>query len=126
MGVEPKKSILVVDDDLNLRRTLVIILRNAGYDVWFAENAAQGLLQLQTRKFDLLILDYKMPEMDGIDLLKTIKNLLPELPVFFLTGNGSAELEQEAWKSGVRGYMVKPADPERILMLVRTLCPVDP
>ncbi len=123
--MNPPKSILVVDDDTNLRKTMVIILHNAGYEVRFAENATQGLVQLQSRKFDLMILDYKMPELDGMVLLKTIRRLQPELPVFFLTGNGSPELEQEAWRNGVKGYLVKPADPERILMLVRTLCPIE-
>ena len=120
------KTILVVDDDFNLRQTLVIILRNAGYDVEFAENAPKGMVLLQGRPFDLMILDYKMPEIDGMQLLKTVRNLRPDLPVFFLTGNGSPELEKQAWDNGVSGYLVKPVDPERILQLVRSLCPISP
>jgi CheY-like chemotaxis protein len=118
------KTILVVDDDSNLRQTLVLILRSAGYEVEFAENAPKGMIQLQGRPFDLMILDYKMPEIDGLKLLKTVRNLHPDLPVFFLTGNGSPEVEAEARANGVMGYLVKPADPERILQLVRTLCPI--
>jgi DNA-binding NtrC family response regulator len=120
------KTILVVDDDLNLRQSLVIILRNAGYDVEFAESAPKGMLLLQGRPFDLMILDYKMPEIDGLQLLKTVRNLHPDLPVFFLTGNGSLELEKQALANGVKGYLVKPVDPERILQLVRSLCPIYP
>jgi len=120
------KSILVVDDDLNLRKTLVMILQNAGYEVEFAESAPRGMLLLQSRKFDLMILDYKMPEVDGMYFLNAVRNLFPDLSVCFLTGNGSPELEAQAWKNGVKGYLVKPADPERILQLVRTLCPVNP
>jgi CheY-like chemotaxis protein len=107
------KTILVVDDDSNLRQTLVLILRSAGYEVEFAENAPKGMIQLQGR-----------PEIDGLKLLKTVRNLHPDLPVFFLTGNGSPEVEAEARANGVMGYLVKPADPERILQLVRTLCPI--
>jgi CheY-like chemotaxis protein len=118
------KTILVVDDDLNLRQTLVIILRNAGYEVEFAEDASKGMVLLQGRPYDLMILDYKMPGIDGLQLLKTVRNLHPDLPVFFLTGNGSPELEKEAQAYGVKGYLVKPADPERILQLVRSLCPI--
>ncbi len=120
------KTILVVDDDLNLRQTLVIILRNAGYGVEFAEDAPKGMVLLQGRPYDLMILDYKMPGIDGLQLLKTVRNLRPELPVFFLTGNGSPELEKEALANGVRGYLVKPVDPERILQLVHSLCPINP
>jgi DNA-binding NtrC family response regulator len=120
------KTILVVDDDFNLRQTLVIILRNAGYDVEFAESAPKGMILLQSRAFDLMILDYKMPEIDGLQLLKTVRHLRPGLPVFFLTGNGSPELEKQAMDNGVKGYLVKPVDPERILQLVRNLCPILP
>ena len=119
------KTILVVDDDLNLRQTLVIILRNAGYDVSFAENAQRCLLLLQTRIFDLLVLDHKMPDMNGMTLLSVIRRTYPDLPVFFLTGNGSPELQKEALEKGVKGYLVKPADPEAILSLVQSICPAE-
>jgi CheY-like chemotaxis protein len=116
-------SILVVDDDLNLRKTLVFILRNAGYDVSFAENAQKCLLLLQTRNYQLIVLDHKMPDMNGMTLLTAVRRTYPDLPVFFLTGNGSPELEKEAWEKGVKGYMVKPADPEKILSLIQSICP---
>ncbi len=119
------KTILVVDDDLNLRQTLVIILRNAGYDVSFAENAEKCLLLLQTRNYDLMVLDHKMPDMNGMTLLSAIRRTYPDLPVFFLTGNGSPELEKEALEKGVKAYLVKPADPEKILALVKSICPVE-
>ena len=118
------KSILVVDDDLNLRQTLVLILRNAGYEVFFAENAQKCLLLLQARGFDLMVLDHKMPDMNGMTLLSVIRKTCPDLSVFFLTGNGSPELEKEAWDKGVKGYLVKPADPEKILSQVQSICPV--
>jgi len=119
------KSILVVDDDLNLRQTLVMILRNAGYEVFFAENAQKCLLLLQTREYHLMVLDHKMPDMNGMTLLSVIRRTYPDLPVVFLTGNGSPELEKEAWEKGVKGYLIKPADPEKILALVGSVCPVN-
>jgi two-component system chemotaxis response regulator CheY len=119
------KKILVVDDDLNLRETLGIILQNAGYEVACAENAQQGLLQLQTRNFDLVFLDHKMPDMTGLTLLTVLHRAYPGLPVLFLTASGSPELEKEARSRGVEGYIVKPADPETILALVQSICPVN-
>jgi two-component system chemotaxis response regulator CheY len=122
---DPKK-ILVVDDDLNLRETMVIILHNAGYDVACAENAQQGLLQMQTGKYNLVLLDHKMPDMTGLTLVTVIHGAYPGLPILFLTANGSPELEKEARERGVEGYLVKPADPEKILGLVESICPVNP
>ena len=118
------QSILVVDDDQNLRQTLVIILRNAGYEVFFAESAQKCLLLLQTRNYNLMVLDHKMPDMNGMTLLSVVRRTYPDLPIFFLTGNGSPELEKEAWEKGVKGYLLKPADPEKILLLVQSILPV--
>lgn len=120
--MSPSRSILVVDDDPCLRQTLVQILRKAGYEAFFAENAQKSLLCLQARNYDLIILDRKMPDMSGMALLSVIRKTYPALPVVFLTGNRSPELEREAWENGVRGYLVKPINPEKIIILVRTLC----
>ena len=118
------QSILVVDDDQNLRQTLVIILRSAGYEVFFAENAQKCLLLLQTRNFNLMVLDHKMPDMNGMTLLSVVRRTYPDLPIFFLTGNGSPELEKEAWEKGVKGYLLKPAYPEKILSLIQSILPI--
>jgi DNA-binding NtrC family response regulator len=120
------RSILIVDDDANLRQSLMMIIRGAGYDVLFAENARRCLLLLNTRPFDLMILDHKMPDMNGTTLLTIVREMYPGMPVLFLTGNGSPELEKAAKAKGVRGYLVKPQEPEHILSLVRSICPNDP
>jgi DNA-binding response OmpR family regulator len=117
------KSILVVDDDPNLRQTLVMIIRNAGYEVFFAENAQQCLLLLKSRSYNLLVLDHKIPDMNGLSLLSVIRRMYPELPVLFLTSNGSSELKKAALEKGIRGYLVKPVDPEEILEQVHAICP---
>lgn len=121
MGVV--KSILVVDDDPNLRQTLVMILRHAGYECFFAEDAERCLLLLKSRSYDLLILDHSIPDMNGLSLLTVIRRMYPDLPVLFLTGNGSPELKSAVQRNGIRGYLVKPVDPERILELIPRLCP---
>jgi DNA-binding NtrC family response regulator len=116
------KFILVVDDDLNLRQTLVMILRSAGYDVSFAENAQKCLLLLKEREYDLMVLDHRMPDMNGLTLLTVVHNMYPRLPVLFLTGNGTSELEKEVSGKGVKGYLLKPVDPESILSQIRSIC----
>jgi two-component system chemotaxis response regulator CheY len=120
------KSILVVDDDANLRQTLVMIIRNAGYEVFVAESAQRCLLLLQSRTYDLMVLDQKIHGMNGLTLITVIRRMYPEMPVLFLAGNGSSEMERTLRQSGIRGYLVKPIDPEKILDLVQTLCPKTP
>jgi DNA-binding response OmpR family regulator len=120
--MDSPKSILVVDDDPNLRQTLVLIIRNAGYEVFYAENAQQCLLLLKSRGYHLLVLDHKIPDMNGLSLLAVIRRMYPGLPVLFLTGNESAELKKTTLEMGVRGYLVKPVDPEEILNRVHAIC----
>jgi CheY-like chemotaxis protein len=115
------KCILVVDDDLNLRQSLVMILRNAGYDVAFAENAQKCLQLLNEREYDLMVLDHKMPDMNGLTLLSVVRNIYPRMPVVFLTGNGTPELEKEVTEKGVRAYLRKPVDPENLIGLIRSI-----
>jgi DNA-binding response OmpR family regulator len=119
------RSILIVDDDPNLRQSLGLILRTSGYAVDAAENAQTCLLRLETRSFDLMILDQKMPDMNGMTLLTVVRHRFPSLPVLFLTGNGSSELEKRVLSDGAMGYLVKPVEPEAILDLVRSICPKD-
>jgi CheY-like chemotaxis protein len=102
---------------------LGMIIRGAGYEVYCAENAQKCLLLLNMREYDLMILDHKMPDMNGMTLLTIVRQMFPKLPVLFLTGNGSSELEKTAAAKGVRGYLVKPQDPEKILDVVRSICP---
>jgi DNA-binding response OmpR family regulator len=120
------KSILVVNDDANLRQTLVMIIRNAGYEVFVAESAQRCLLLLKSRTYDLMVLDQKIHDTNGLTFVNVIRRMHPEMPVLFLSGNGPAGLERILRKRGIKGYLVKPVDPEKILDLVRTLCPNPP
>lgn len=108
-------SILVVDDEPNLRLTLAQILQDAGYQVSTASNAVEALECLAGGAFDLAFLDLKMPDVDGMTLFREIHRLYPDLLVLILTGHATLESATEAVRLGARDYIFKPVDPERIL-----------
>jgi two-component system nitrogen regulation response regulator NtrX len=111
-----------VDDDINLRRTLVQILRNAGYETDFAEDAEHALRSLNGRRYTLMILDHKLPDMNGLTVLTAVRRTYPDLRVLILTGVGTDQLQKEADLRGAWHFLRKPVEPERILELVKTIC----
>jgi CheY-like chemotaxis protein len=117
----PVKSILVVDDEFLLRYTLSLILERAGYQVKTATNGCDALKSIKLEKFNLVILDIKMPETDGITLLSQIHQLYPQTPVIMLTAYPSPDTMREAKAKGARDYLVKPIGPERLLAMVRKI-----
>jgi len=109
-------NILVIDDEANLRNTLAMILRNGGYSVLLAASGAEAIAQLNAHTFHLVFLDLNLPDTTGIDLLKKIRDVYPNLPVLVLTGNATLDTSIQAIRQGARDYMVKPLDPEYILV----------
>jgi|WetSurMetagenome_2_1015567.scaffolds.fasta_scaffold1170224_1 DNA-binding NtrC family response regulator len=116
------KSILVVDDDVNLRKSLVQILRSAGHEVDCAENAQRSLVLLNEHSYDVMLLDHKMPDMNGLTMLAAIHRSFPQMRVLVLTGVGTAELQREAADRGAWKFLRKPVDPEEILALIASIC----
>ncbi len=107
--------ILVVDDMSTMRRIIRTILNQLGYsNIEEAENGKQALAKLKSEKFDFVITDWNMPEMDGLSLVKEIRNDpdLKHLPVLMVTAEAKKENVIEALKAGVNNYIVKPFTPE--------------
>src|SRR5579883_2511491 len=104
----PKGSILVVDDESEIREGLELLLKTEGYQVASAENAQSGLARLGEEPFDLLLLDVSLPDRNGIELLKEIRLLIPHLPLVLITAYGSIEMARAAFKSGAMDYITKP------------------
>jgi CheY-like chemotaxis protein len=100
-------KILVIDDEQGIRNLLDTLLRRKGYDVVLAESGRQGLDLFRRERPDVIVLDLKMPEMDGLTVLRQIKNLDPGKPVIILTGAGTAEAEQQVRALGVTEYVEK-------------------
>jgi CheY-like chemotaxis protein len=100
-------KILVIDDEQGIRDLLDTLLRRKGYDVVLAESGRQGLELFRRERPDVIVLDLKMPEMDGLTVLRQIKNLDPGKPVIILTGAGTAEAERQVRALGVTEYVEK-------------------
>ncbi len=114
-------KILICDDEEGMRRYLGKMLKSWGYQT---ENFASPLLLLKRLQetdtaADLLLLDVKMPEMDGIELLKQLKTLQLQIPVIMMTGHGTIESAVEAMKIGAYDYLTKPFPQEKLFALVK-------
>jgi DNA-binding response OmpR family regulator len=108
-------SILIVDDEPNLRRSLALILERSGYHVHSAGCADEARALLNTEDVDLVFLDLKMPDISGLDLLPEIHEHDRDLPVLILTGHATLDSAIEAVRKGAKDYLLKPLDPDMIL-----------
>lgn len=111
-------SILVVEDDSELREALNETLGLSGYEVLTAEDGLQALGMLEKHAVDLVVSDIQMPHMDGHSLLKKIKGLYPDLTVMLMTAYGSIQQAVDAMRDGAVDYMVKPFEAEVLVNMV--------
>jgi DNA-binding NtrC family response regulator len=114
----PKGSILVVDDEAEIREGLVLLLESEGYAVVAVETGDAGLARLEEEPFDLLLLDVSLPDHNGIDLLQQIRERDPVLPVVLITAYGSIDMARRAFKNGARDYITKPWSNDELLAQV--------
>lgn len=111
--------ILIVDDEAAIRRALRDILEFEKYEVVEAVNGTDCLVKLKQAKFDLIVLDIKMPQMDGLDALDRIAILMPETPVIMISGHADIDTAVEAVKKGAFDFISKPLDLNRLLITLR-------
>jgi len=114
-------SILIIDDEPQLRKTLARILQQAGFEVTTAENAEQGLDFLKNNNFDLVFTDLRMPGLQGLDALKTIHTNNPTLPVVLFTAQPDVNSAVEALRYGATDYLLKPLKPDVIIERARSI-----
>ena len=101
-------KVLLADDEKTIAVTLSDTLRAAGHEVSVTNDGTHAWRMIQEADFDCLLLDIKMPQMDGMEILKRIKASRPQLPVVMITGFGSVETAIEAMKRGAFDYVQKP------------------
>jgi two-component system, NtrC family, response regulator PilR len=111
-------KILIVDDEQSMRDFLSIMLKKEGYEVVSAENGNDALKAVQADIFDLVITDVKMPGMDGIGVLKAVKDVSPETVVIMITAYATAETAVEAMKLGAYDYITKPFKVDEIKLVI--------
>jgi two-component system chemotaxis response regulator CheY len=119
------KRIMTVDDSPTVRKVLNMILSGAGYEVVEAEDGLDALDKLHQKNIDLLVTDLKLPNLDGVGLIKEVRNQLGNrfLPIIMLTTSADSEQKQAGKGAGASGWVTKPFMPEQLLSVVRKVCP---
>ncbi len=107
--------ILIVDDEANLRHTVARVLQRAGFEVTTAASGKEGLALLSQQNFDLVYMDIRMPDMNGLETLKAITASYPKLPVILFTGQPDLNSAVSALRQGALDYLQKPLKPELII-----------
>ncbi len=115
------RKILAVDDSASIRQMVKLTLTGGGYDVISAVDGNDGLAQAKTTRADLVLTDLNMPGMNGIELIKQIRQLPAYMgvPIIFLTTESDAGLKQQAKAAGATAWIVKPFQGDQLLTAVR-------
>ncbi len=113
-------SVLIIDDEAAIRESLQTLLEFEGYTVDTANDGIEGLTRLSERPFDLVLLDFALPERNGIEILQEIRERDSELPVIMITAYGTVENAVNAMQAGATNFIQKPWDNEKLLADVRT------
>ena len=113
------KKILVIDDEPIVRTSCIRPLSPEGYEVKSASSGKEALELLENEPFNLVLLDLKMPDMDGIEVLKKIKDTWPDTKVVMITGYSTVETAVKTLKLGAFNYLEKPFMPDTLLETVK-------
>ncbi|CCH47930.1 response regulator [Pseudodesulfovibrio piezophilus] len=114
----PSIRVLIVDDEIGFTEVLHKRLAKRGLTVTSATSGSQAIRTLRLHDFDVAILDLKMEDMDGIEVLQIFKKMVPEMPVIMLTGHGSEKAAKEGLKAGAYDYLLKPCAMEAVLEII--------
>jgi len=115
--MEPLR-ILVVDDESSQRELIGGFLRKQGHEVFLAGSGAEALARVRETRVDLVLSDFRMPGMSGIELLRAVKAVNPEIPFILVTAYGTVEAAVQAMQEGAADYLMKPLDLEELLLRI--------
>jgi two-component system chemotaxis response regulator CheY len=117
------KKVLIVDDAITMRQLVAATLKSAGYEVVDAKDGVEALKKLEIGRFNLIISDVNMPNMDGITFLKEVKKSPKHkfTPVVMLTTESQAGIKEEGRKAGAKAWIVKPFKPNDLLAVVKKI-----
>lgn len=113
-----KKKIIVIDDDKSILRTFTRILQKVGYEIDVAETGKEAMEKVEGRQYDLALVDIRLPDMDGTELLARLKKQLQNTVKIMITGFPSLETGVKALDEGADAYLVKPVKPQELLALL--------
>jgi FixJ family two-component response regulator len=111
-------TVFVVDDDHSVRRGLARLLKSAGHNAESFASAADFLAHVQCRGPACALIDVRMPDVSGFDLLQALQQRCPGLPVIFITGHGDIAMSERAFRGGASDFLVKPVDESVLLAAV--------
>lgn len=114
-------SIMIVEDNANARKLMELVLLEKGYKVLLAKDGLEALEILDRQHIDLILLDIMMPNMDGYDLTKTLRDSAYTLPILMITARETQEDKNKGFISGADDYMVKPVDEEEMILRIAAL-----
>ena len=114
----PKGSILVIDDEAEIREGLELLLKTEGYQVSMADTGQSGLLRLGEQPYDLLLLDVSLPDRNGLELLREIRRRDPNLSIILITAFGSIDMARVAFKGGAQDFITKPWSNDELIAQV--------
>jgi len=123
--MQAKQKILIVDDQLGIRILLNEIFEKEGYQTFQAAHGVNALQIVKEEVPDLVILDMKIPEMDGLEILKRIKRDDPKIPVIIMTAYGELSVIQEAISLGAFTHFAKPFDIDEVIATVKQALPIE-
>lgn len=118
-GVATRGSVLIIDDEVAIRESLETLLEFEGYAVESAETGEDGLAQLAERPFDLVLLDFALPDRNGLEVLADIRSRDPRLAVIMITAYGTVDNAVRAMQNGATNFIQKPWDNEKLVADVR-------
>ena len=114
--------LLLVDDEEGYVKVLAKRMTRRNMEVMTALSGAEGIQRLRKQDFDVAILDLKMEDMDGIEVLRVFKKMVPDMPVIMLTGHGTEKAAREGLEVGAFDYLMKPCDLEELVEKIRAAC----
>lgn len=115
---EPAK-VLIIDDDHEILKTLSVVLRDAGYSVDTAENGGEAVEKSKANFYNVALIDIRLPDMEGTKLLTALDETTPKIIKIIVTGYPSLQNAVEAVNKGADGYLIKPANAEQLLSMIR-------
>ncbi len=121
MSIEKKVNIMVVDDEEIVRSSLTSWLEEDGYDVEAVESGKKALERLPAKSWNLMLVDLKMPGMDGLQLMEEVRKTHPEMLVIIMTAYATVDTAVKAMKQGAYDYFVKPFNPDDISITIRKI-----
>lgn len=117
--MDKRTRILIIDDDEKIRKTIKAILEGEGYMVDAAATAAEGIKRSEEKTFNLALLDIRLPDMEGLELLKLLKDVVPRTRKIMVTGYPSMDNAIDALNKHADAYLVKPVDIKKLLKTVK-------